>query len=247
MTEKFYYEQKKYAKEYLIPHLLKYIPDLSRMKVLEVGCAEAGLLAEMKFIGAEVTGLEMNEKRVDVARKLNPGLDVIVGDITDDNICERLDSNYDLIIMREVIEHVPDKEKTFISLYKLLNADGFLFLSFPPKYSPFAGHQQVGSTILRLIPYIHLMPYKFLKFAVNIFNENKGFAEHLLLHYQRGMSISAFEYLSKKYGFKAIVKECFLFRPIYKLRYGLPIISIPGIPFLREFTSFGYEILLKKK
>ena len=60
--------------------------------------------------------------------------------------------------MRDVIEHVFDQESAMKNIKELLKPEGKLFISFPPKYSPFAGHQQNSSRTLSKLPFLHLLP-----------------------------------------------------------------------------------------
>ncbi len=247
MPEKHYYEQKEYSEKYIIPLFEKYVPQFRNFKILEIGCAEAGLLEILNDLGADVTGLELSQFRIDIAKEKNPKLNIIQGDISSPDLTSLLPDHFDMIIMREVIEHVPEKNNTFDNLRKLLKENGYLFITFPPKYSPFAGHQQIGKTFLKVIPYLHLLPESYLKKISASLNENKGFVEEIKLNYSTGMSINRFEHLCGTYGFVPLLKEFYLFRPIYKLRYGLPTVKLPNIPLFREMISFGCENLLQKK
>ena len=150
MAEKHFYEQKKYTKEYLVPYFQKHIPEFHKKKILEVGCAEGGLLEVLQEIGIDAAGLEISEERVEISKRINPNLKIMVGDITNPNLTSRGIGNFDVVIMREVIEHLPDKKTAMENISKLLNREGYLFISFPPKYSPFAGHQQIGRSFLRV-------------------------------------------------------------------------------------------------
>jgi SAM-dependent methyltransferase len=247
MPEKHYYEQLNYTNEYLIPYFKKYVPDFKGIKVLEIGCAEAGFLAAVKGIGADVSGIEISKERVDIAHEKNEDLKIFIGDVSSENLPDNITEKFDFIVMREVIEHIPNKETTFENLYKLLNKGGYLFISFPPKYSPFAGHQQIGRTFVKMIPYLHILPKAFLYKMADFLNERPGYVDEIKLNYSTGMAIGKFEQFRRKYGYKIIQKDLFLFRPIYKGRFGLPQIKFPGIPFIKEFCTFGYEILLKKE
>ncbi|MEJ5350142.1 MAG: methyltransferase domain-containing protein [Melioribacteraceae bacterium] len=252
MAEKHYYEQREFTRNYLIPYFQKHIPNFSKMKVLEVGCAEGGLIEEFLAIGIDAAGIELDEKRAEIAHKKNPLLKVIVGDITDLKLTEKihtqlkLSSGFDFIIMREVIEHIKNKKAAFENINKLLNENGFLFISFPPKYSPFAGHQQIGKSFLKAIPYLHLLPKFVLKPAAKILNEREDYIDEIKLHFSTGCTISEFERLSREYNFQKVKKDLYLFRPIYSIRFGLPTIKLPDIPLLNEYISFGCEVLLRK-
>jgi 2-polyprenyl-3-methyl-5-hydroxy-6-metoxy-1,4-benzoquinol methylase len=246
MAEKHFYEQKKFTTEYLLPYFQKYIPDFHNKKILEVGCAEGGLLEVMHELSIYSVGLEISAERAAVAREKNPHLKVVVGDIMDPNLSAILGETFDLIIMREVIEHIPNKNAAFDNLNKLLNVNGFLFMSFPPKRSPFAGHQQIGHSIMKAVPYLHVFPKSFLKITAKFMNEPDSYIDEIKLHFSTGCTIKEFERQSARKSFKSIKKEFYLFRPIYALRFGLPTIKLPNIPILREYISMGCESLLQK-
>jgi len=247
MAEKHFDEQKQYTKEYLLPYFQKLIPDFHKKKVLEVGCAEGGLLEALQEIGMYVVGVELSPERAETAVKKNPNLKILVGDIMDPELPEHLSETFDVIIIREVIEHIPDKKAAFDNLAKLLNDDGFLFISFPPKLSPFAGHQQIGKSFLKVIPYLHILPKSVLKPVAKYLSEDTGYIDEIKLHYSTGCTIHEFEFQCLLQNFIPIKKDYFLFRPIYALRFELPTIKLPKIPILKEYISFGCETLLQKK
>ena len=246
MPEKHYYEQLNYTNEYLIPYFSRYISSFKGMRVLEIGCAEAGFLAAVKNLGAEVFGIEISKERVDIAHEKNPSLKIFVGDVSSKDLLNTITEKFDFIVMREVIEHIPNKPDTFKNLYGLLNDGGYLFMSFPPKYSPFAGHQQIGWTFLKMIPYLHILPKGFLNWLISILKERPGYVDEIKLNYSTGMAIGRFESFINEYKYKTVQKDLFLFRPIYKGRFGLPQIKLPAIPLIKELCTFGYEIFLKK-
>ncbi|MDX9923404.1 MAG: class I SAM-dependent methyltransferase [Ignavibacteriaceae bacterium] len=246
MAEKHFLEQIKYTKEFIIPYLKEHISPLKNMNVLEIGCAEAGLLFVFDELECKTTGIEISPHRAQFAIDNNKNSKIIEGDITSEEIVPRINDKYDLIIMREVIEHLHKKENALANISKLLKKDGYLFISFPPRYSPFAGHQQIGRTKLSKIPYLHLLPVRILNLLMKKMNEREDFVDEIKLNYSTGMSIAKFEKIISPFGYKIIQKDLYLFRPIYAQRYGLRIVKVPRIPIIREAISFGYEILFKK-
>jgi len=246
MAEKHFYEQKQFTEEYLLPYFKKYIYNFHDKRVLEIGCAEGGLLEVMEANGNYAVGIELSAERAEIAEQKNPKLNVIVGDVTDRRLPEKLNEKFDLIIMREVIEHVHNKTAAFDNINALLNEGGYLFISFPPKRSPFAGHQQIGKSFLKAIPYLHVLPKSFLKAAARIMGEKEDYIDEIKLHFSTGCTIKEFERQSRRINLHPIKKEFFFFRPIYALRFGLPKIKLPNIFILREFISFGCECLLQK-
>ncbi|MFA8343454.1 MAG: class I SAM-dependent methyltransferase, partial [Rhodothermaceae bacterium] len=111
MAEKHFYEQIEHTKSYLIPYFENHIPDFKERKTLEVGCAEAGFIDLLDKLNVDVTGIELEAGRVDIIKQKNPSLKVLVGDITDSESVKKVDEKFDLIVIRDVIEHIPDKEK----------------------------------------------------------------------------------------------------------------------------------------
>jgi SAM-dependent methyltransferase len=247
MAEKHFIEQKEHTKSYLIPYFQKYIPNFNALKVLEIGCAEGGFLEILYELGIDAVGLELEPQRVKIAIEKNPNLKIIIGDITDDKIVEQIGKRFDLIVMRDVIEHIPRRSEMFSNIVKLLNTEGYLYITFPPKYSGFAGHQQNGKSLLRYIPYLHLFPRQMIRFLGRMVNERANLIEGVISNYEDGLSIKMFERYLTMYKFTSVVKDLFLFRPIYKIRFNVSPKKIPNIPILREFIAFGCECLITKK
>lgn len=246
MAEKHYYEQIKFTEEYLIPHFQKYITNFNKLRILEVGCAEGGFIKALADIGIQAIGIELEEGRVQTALKKVPDLNIAQGDITDPLLSEKLGKKFDLIVMRDVIEHVPNKEAAFKNLNKLVKESGFLFISFPPRFSAFAGHQQNGKTYLRFFPYLHLLPISIIRLLGRLLKERPALIENVIENYQVGLSIRKFDKLYTTYKFEKIKNDFFLFRPIFKIRFGLPTLRFPNILVAKEFMAFGCEALLQK-
>ncbi|KAF0152132.1 MAG: 3-demethylubiquinone-9 3-methyltransferase [Ignavibacteria bacterium] len=247
MAEKHFYEQAEYTKKYLIPYFQKHIPEFHKLSVLEVGCAEGGLLESLMDLGMEVCGIELSVERAAIAKEKNPKLNILVGDIMDLQLQEKLGRKFDFVILREVIEHVPNKYAAFKNLNLLTNHDGYLFVSFPPKRSPFAGHQQIARSFLKMIPYLHILPQAVLRTIAKKLGEKEDYVDEIKLHFSTGLVIKQFETLCALNLFEPLKTDLFLFRPIYAYRFGLPTIKLPNIPLIREFISLGCEVLLRKQ
>ncbi len=95
--------------------------------LLDVGCGDGRLLHEVKGKLPHVTGIDMSERAVALARAMNPELTVTCGDVAD------LASRFDAIALVEVLEHIPDAAMpTFIaSLRECISDTGMLFVSVP--------------------------------------------------------------------------------------------------------------------
>ena len=247
MAEKHFYQQIEHTKNYLLGYFKKHIPDFQSLKILEIGCAEAGFVHYLDSMNIDVQGLELAEARVNIALGKNPHLKLTVGDITKSEVVEKLNAKFDLIVMRDVIEHIPQRREMFENIVKLLNPGGYLYVTFPPRFSAFAGHQQNGKSILKFVPYVQLLPDFLIRTLGNIFKEHRYMIETIINNFRDGLTIGKFVKYCNSFGFDFLVKELFLIRPIYKIKFSLPPVKMPWIPALGEFLATGCECLLQKK
>lgn len=98
-------------------------------QVLDVGCGEGGLSNELKRAGwHRVSGIDISKTRIARAEKKYPGISFYSGDIeaTDIPLCSQ-----DLIILDNVVEHLPDPSQTLTSLRGYLQKEGRLVLITP--------------------------------------------------------------------------------------------------------------------
>lgn len=246
MAEKHFYEQKEHTLKYLIPYFIKNIPDFKKMKVMEIGAAEGGFVEELLKLGIEAVGLELLQNRIDIAKDKNPDLKIYCADITDKKAIEKIGRTFDVIVMRDTIEHVPDRESAFENISRLLKPGGYFYVTFPTRFSGFAGHQQNCKSSIKFVPYLHYLPSFILKPVGKILGEKPKRIEEILLNFKIGLSIRAFEKYYRKYNLVPVVKDLFLSRPIFKVRYKIKTVRFPNVPVLREFFGFGCEYLLRK-
>ncbi|MCW8825789.1 MAG: bifunctional 2-polyprenyl-6-hydroxyphenol methylase/3-demethylubiquinol 3-O-methyltransferase UbiG [Gammaproteobacteria bacterium] len=118
----------------LNPLRLDYIDnhaDIAGKRVLDVGCG-GGILAEsMALKGAEVTGIDMGEAPLEVAKlhMLESGAQVDYRQITVEDLAEAMPGSFDVITCMEMLEHVPDPASVIEACRKLVKPDGKLFFS----------------------------------------------------------------------------------------------------------------------
>jgi SAM-dependent methyltransferase len=246
MPEKHFFEQRKHAETYLVAFFERNCPAFRNFQILDVGCAEAGFLDALHAAHIHGTGLELETARIATSRRFNPELDILAGDITDPAIVSKIGKTFDLIVIRDVVEHISDKDTVFDHLSALLKPDGFIYVTFPPRSSPFGGHQQNGRSILRRVPYLHLLPASVIRVLGNLAGEDTQMIESIIAQKKVGLSIRQFEKLTASHGYRMYRKDLFLFRPVFQVRYGLPTKRMPEIPILREYLVLGCECLLQK-
>ncbi len=105
--------------------LLKYC--MPPAKVLELGCSHGSFVALMGQAGFDASGVEMSPWVVDFGQKTF-GVPISVGPI------ENLDIDYgslDVIVLMDVLEHLPDPHATMGHCLKLLKPDGLLLIQTP--------------------------------------------------------------------------------------------------------------------
>lgn len=99
------------SRDFYIGYLGKFIRLYPGMKVLELGCGEGGNLLPFAEAGCEVTGIDIVKTRIEqavefFARKKAKG-SFICSDIAD--VSEDI-GKFELIIIHDVIEHIPGGE-----------------------------------------------------------------------------------------------------------------------------------------
>jgi 2-polyprenyl-6-hydroxyphenyl methylase/3-demethylubiquinone-9 3-methyltransferase len=116
------------------PLRLNYIEkkaSLAGRKLLDVGCG-GGILSEgLCYRGATVTGIDMGEAPLQVARlhALESDLDIAYIKTTVEEYAESHPGEFDIITCLEMLEHVPSPDSVIASCKKLLKPGGNLFLS----------------------------------------------------------------------------------------------------------------------
>jgi 2-polyprenyl-6-hydroxyphenyl methylase/3-demethylubiquinone-9 3-methyltransferase len=104
---------------------------VSGLKVLDVGCG-GGLVSEaLARFGAQVTGIDMGEAPLNVARLhlLESGLEVDYQKITAEDLAKTETATYDVITCLEMLEHVPQPASVIKACAQMLKPDGTLYLS----------------------------------------------------------------------------------------------------------------------
>jgi len=128
---------------------------LAGRRVLDVGCG-GGILAEgLAARGAEVTGIDLAGRSLEVARlhALESGVEVSYRQVAAEELAAESPGGFDLVTCLELLEHVPDPASVVQACATLVRPGGnvvFSTLSRTPKAYLFA---IVGAEhVLRLLP-----------------------------------------------------------------------------------------------
>lgn len=116
------------------PLRLNYIDKLAGLagkKVLDVGCGGGILSESMADLGAEVTGIDLGEKPLKMA-KLHlheSGKKIDYRQVSAEELAKEQPQHYDIVTCMEMLEHVPDPESIVQSCAKLTKPGGWVFFS----------------------------------------------------------------------------------------------------------------------
>lgn len=107
------------------------IVPLSGKTALDVGCG-GGILAEgMAALGAQVTGIDLGDKALQVAKLhlLESGLQVDYRKIAVESLAAEQPGHYDVVTCMELLEHVPDPGSIVRACAQLVKPGGHVFFS----------------------------------------------------------------------------------------------------------------------
>jgi 2-polyprenyl-3-methyl-5-hydroxy-6-metoxy-1,4-benzoquinol methylase len=104
------------------------------LRVLDVGCGEGQITAELVRAGFDVVGVDVAEEPLRRARRAHPALDVRLIDERDWPLA---DASFDAVFAGETIEHVLDTTGWLSEVRRVLRSGGSLLLS-TPEHGPLA-------------------------------------------------------------------------------------------------------------
>src|SRR5437867_11345440 len=113
------------------PVLAPLIPTAPALTILDYGCGNGDVLAEMRLINprGRYIGSDVSETALGAARERLP--DVVFHHLRDGGRVPLQDRSVDFIFCSEVIEHVYDTETTFGEFSRLLRPGGRILITTP--------------------------------------------------------------------------------------------------------------------
>lgn len=112
-------------------YIIQHTHSLKGKKIIDIGCGGGILSDSMSFEGASVTGIDMGEAPLSVAKlhQLESGQNVDYQQITAEQIASEKANQFDIVTCMEMLEHVPDPNSIITACSRLLKANGDLFVS----------------------------------------------------------------------------------------------------------------------
>ena len=126
------------TRKYVIPFIEQYKTITPGTRVLEIGCGEAGVLKAFTDRGCVGVGVELDETRLVTAREwmqeelVANKISFLSKDVYKVNVEEEFKGKFDIIVLKDVIEHIYDQAKLISWMKTFLNEKGVIFFGFQP-------------------------------------------------------------------------------------------------------------------
>ena len=255
--QQYFNEQCESTRKFVLPYIMQNVDTENKnIRVLEIGCGYGGNLIPFLEMGFECYGVELEEPNYNNALKfyeenpLKAKLTLINKDIYEVTPNET-GGKFDIIFLRDVIEHIPKQEQFMRHLKKFIAKNGVVFFAFPPWRMPFGGHQQVcAKKWASRMPYMHIFPKCAYKLILKMLGASENEIHGLLEIAETGLSINRFKKIIRHENYMTVKKTHWLFNPNYEIKFGLKprkVWKIFQIPYLQDFYTTAVYYLLKLK
>ncbi|MCP9766457.1 class I SAM-dependent methyltransferase [Lacihabitans sp. LS3-19] len=255
---KYFQLQYNNTKDNILPMIENQKPIVAGMKVLEIGCRDGGVLMPFLERGCTITGFDLDRGPVESAQKIyadkiQQGIASFFVKDVHDYIAEnkdKVEAKFDIIVLKDVIEHVYGHEEMISNLKHILLPGGVIYFGFPPWQNPFGGHQQVlHSKLWSSLPYYHMLP-NFIYYGImkRWEKDNYGFIKATK---ETRITPEKFERLVKKHNFEILENHHFFIATMYKYKFGIKprkqssIIKV--IPYFRNFFTTAVDYVIRQK
>jgi SAM-dependent methyltransferase len=238
-----------YERQIAVAHLIPWLQVRNAWpvaRVLDVGCGYGGTLAALKSAApeCEAVGIDLDAEMVAMGRERAQGsLELVAGDFF-----EWASSSFDLILMRDVLEHIRKPAQALQRAVTMLRSGGRIYASFAPYWGPFGGHQQNGAGIFSRCPWVHYLPralfHKLVPIRGNSYKTLEALQADMASVEDTRLSLKGFGGAARAAGLRVQSLQLFLSRPDYQFKFGWPTCRFPQIPVIAEICSTGAEALL---
>ena len=111
--------------------IIQHAGDLFEKVVIDVGCGGGILSESLAKLGASVTGIDMGEEPLNIAKlhALESNTRVNYQQITAEEQASKMPQTYDIVTCMEMLEHVPDPESIIKACAQMVKPGGLVFFS----------------------------------------------------------------------------------------------------------------------
>jgi len=209
--------------------------DLRSSRFLDCGCGAGEYVFALRdLFGTDAWGVEFSADKVRQAQR-HPRHAVRIKQGNIEGL-EEPDAAYDVILLNEVIEHVPDERAALREVFRVLKAGGCLLVFAPNRWFPFETHGvTVKSSGRKVPPYLPGVPYVPLVFGNRIFHyPARNYWPHELRQ------------LIREAGF-AIRRVGYFWQTFENISGSQPALVRIGRPVLRRLAAAGERIPVLKR
>lgn len=241
--EQYFKEQSYTTEKFVIPFINEIIQINEDIKIAEIGCGEGGNLKPFLDKGCKVVGIDLSKGKITNAIKffenhpLKKNLELINKNIYE--IKDHTNFKFDLIIMRDTLEHIHNQDLFLEHLKSFLKPNGKVFLAFPAWRMPFGGHQQMcQNKFLSMLPYFHILPKTIYRLILKLFGETQMLITSLLEIKDTKISIQKYKQITRKRNYIIESQIYYLINPNYEIKFKLKPKKLPkilNIPYFRDF------------
>lgn len=108
-----------------MPAMMKMLGNVKDKKVLDWGCGSGIYIKKLKSKGADIKGFDISQEMVEIARKINPNIEIKVGSGTKIPFNEK----FDIVFASLAIHYLKKLDKPFQEIARVLNSDGIFIFS----------------------------------------------------------------------------------------------------------------------
>ncbi len=249
----YFQEQSECTSKYVIPYIEQVVNIKPHFRILEIGCGEGGNLKPFLDLGCQCYGVDIDVKQIKNANQYLSdnsnynNLTLIASDVY--KVSPQDIGVFDIIILRDVIEHIPNQEQFMHYLKQFMHNDSIAFFGFPVWCNPFGGHHQIcRNKWLSHVPWLHLLPNVLYKRVLQWGGEKSNTINALLEIKATGISLNRFEKILCKEQYQVLIHTHYLINPNYEIKFGLRPRIIPKllrIPYLSDFYTTAMYYVIK--
>lgn len=238
----------------IIPWLERLGTHVQGAAVCEIGCAEGGVLAAFAeggaayALGTDIQGPLLTEISDPIWRAVGVPMEFTQHDVIYEDIPDAWKHRFDIVLLRDVIEHLDDAAVALRNIARLLRPGGVVVVTFPPYTSAFGGHQQLLGTKAGMIPFVHLLPEPIVR---RVFAAGDPVSrEELERLYRIRLSARAVKKAAGMAGLDVVDERYFALRPVFRWKYNKPIPTfevtalraLPFIPALAMESAYVFRL-----
>lgn len=236
------------ARESTVPFLRTWQFSFEGLRIIDVGCGAGGTTEAFYEAGSQVTGIDIDQKRIDVAqqRAAEKKYDITYFCADGQTPPATMGHDYDCAIVRDVLEHVDEPHEFMRSVQNLVKPSGQIFLTFPPYFSAYGGHQHHPESITRFLPWSHVIFPGFV--FRRLLPPHEDYRKELKS--LNRLTINKAERIFAELKLPILRRQLYVIRPSLHFKHKLPIVKagfFSSLPLVRELLITGAYYLLQNR